>query len=335
MAKPKVILDPLFRKMDQLFSKEELKRLKSFTNLVWGRDGDMPESELARHKQDAAAVICGYWKHGPVRDYPMLKAVIEVGGGLPSPKSLDYRECFSRGIRVMSCAPGFGPAVAEMALALTLACSRTVVETDRRFRDGSEKWEFQESAGSFTLFDRTVGFIGFGSLARNLKALLAPFRCRILVHDPWLPGSHLKDQGVEPRALDDLLKSSKVIYVLAVPSPENRGLLDRKRLGKIGPGSVLILISRSHLVDFDALTELAAAGRFRAGIDVFPAEPLPLDHPIRKVPGVVLSSHKAGAMAEAMRTIGTWTINDLEAVLSGNAPQYLQSAQPEFVRHFA
>ena len=329
--KPLVILDPLFRRMEQLFGPAELSALHNAAEVAWGRDGDMPEAEIAKCRDRAAAVICGYWKHGSPNDYPNLKAIIEVGGQHPSPKSLDYAACFARGIHVLSCAPGFGPAVAEMALALTLGCTRTVVETDRRFRDGSERWEFVETQESFSLYDQPVGFIGFGGLARNLKSLLDPFRCRIRAHDPWLPDSSLREQGVAPAGLEAVLAESKVIFVLAIPSPENRGLLNRRRLELIQPGSVLILISRAHLVDFDALTECVHAGRFRAGIDVFPEEPLPRDHPIRKAPLAVLSSHKAGAMAEAMRLIGKWTVEDLVAILNGEAPRRLQPARPDIV----
>jgi phosphoglycerate dehydrogenase-like enzyme len=91
-------------------------------------------------------------------------------------------------------------------------------------------------------------------------------------------------------------------------------------------------LSRAHVVDFDALTELLAEGRFRAGIDVFPQEPLPKDHPIRKVKHAVLSSHRAGAMHEGLQNIGRLVADDLEAIVAGLVPQRMQVAQPEFIR---
>jgi phosphoglycerate dehydrogenase-like enzyme len=334
MAKPKVILDPTFRPMDQLFSPGDKARLYSLADIIWGRNDEMPPAEMARVAGEVEGIIGGWWRYGEVKDYPRLKAFIEVGGTHPAPDSFDYAAAFARGVKVLSCAPGFGPAVAEMALALTLACSRGVVATDRRFRDGTEKWLFEETADTFTLYGKNVGFIGFGGLARSLKPLLEPFGARFLVHDPWLPEAAVRERGGEPCGLEELLGKADVVYVLAIPSPGNKGLLNRERLALIRPGAVLVLISRSHLVDFDSLTELVGQGRFRAGIDVFPSEPLPKDHPIRKVPGAVLSSHKAGAMAEAMRTIGKWTVDDLEAVLGGREPAHMQVATREFMAHF-
>jgi phosphoglycerate dehydrogenase-like enzyme len=316
--------------MDQLFAAEDLRRLKRGANVVWARNADLPPAELARHR-DADAIICGYWRYGEVSAFPRLKAVVEVGGGLPGPRGFDYADAFRRRITVASCAPGFGPAVAEMALALTLACTRNVVETDRRFRTGRERWEFAETQESFTLFDRTVGFIGYGGLARTLRPMLDPFRVKVLAYDPWQPAARLRAQQAEPCGLDRLLRTARVIYVLAIPTAANRGLLDRRRLSLIRRDAVLILISRSHLVDFKALTDLIRRRRFRAGIDVFPREPLPRSHPIRRTPWTVLSSHKAGAMDEAMKLIGRWTVDDLLAVLRGRKPTHMQVATPALV----
>ena len=132
--------------------------------------------------------------------------------------------------------------------------------------------------------------------------------------------------------IDTLLATSRFIYVLAVPATSNKAFLDRAKLELIRPDAVFLLLSRAHVVDFDALTDLLAAGRFRAGIDVFPEEPLPKDHPIRRVKHAVLSSHRAGAMNESLQSIGHFVADDLEAICSGLVPQRMQVAQPEFIR---
>jgi len=126
--------------------------------------------------------------------------------------------------------------------------------------------------------------------------------------------------------------TSRIIFVLAVPATSNRVLLNREFLNHISAGSVFVLLSRSHVVDFDVLTEMLVEGRFKAAIDVYPEEPLPLDHPIRKLPNVILSSHRAGAIGEALYNIGRIITNDLEAILQGLVPQEMQIAQPEYIQ---
>ncbi|MEM7538286.1 MAG: NAD(P)-dependent oxidoreductase [Chloroflexota bacterium] len=340
--KEKILLDPAFRRMANIFSDEDLARIHAVADVIWAQDEQMPTEQLEAIREDIVAIITGNWRHGDVTRFPKLRAILEVGGGFPSPDSLDYAHCFVNNIYVLSCAPAFGPAVAEMALGLTLACSRQIAWTDRAFRAGGSEpdnepnWSHTEFAteigDTFTLFGRQVGFIGFGGLAQALRPLLEPFGCPIQVYDPWLTDTYLHRQGVEPVDLETLLSTSRVIYVLAVPSSGNKAMLDREKLELIREDAIFLLMSRAHVVDFDALTDLLAQGRFRAGIDVFPKEPLELDHPIRKIHHAVLSSHRAGAMDDSIRNVGTLVADDIEAICQGLIPQAMQMARPEFIR---
>lgn len=328
----KVIVDTHFRRMAETFSPEDTKRLHEIAEVVWAKDEPMPPEAIAEVKDEVVAVVAANWRHGAVSEFPRLRAILEVSGRFPDLDTLDYAACFARGIRVLSCAPSFAPVVAEMALALALASGREIVTNDAAMRTGTEIWWDRKTfAQTRMLFDQPVGFIGFGSIARALKPLLAPFRCPIQVYDPWLADGFLRDQGVTPVALETLLESSQVVFVLATPSAENEAMLNRQRLERMSPDALLVLISRAHVVDFDALTDLLYAGRLRAAIDVFPEEPLPADHPIRRAPNVILSPHRAGGDRNGTTFIGHMVVNDLEAILSGNPPQQMQAAQPEWI----
>ncbi len=332
--KPAVVVDPHFRRMDEIFAPTDLERLYRCVDVVWGNDQPMPLEAAREALVGALAVVCGSWRYGDVlATAPHLRAIISVSGAFPS--GLDYEHCFAHGIRVLSVAPAFAPQVAEMALGMALAASRGIVAGDRAMRSGTEGWLHAGNEDTFLLYGQRVGLIGFGSLARSLLPLLAPFGCSIAVYDPWLVEGYLRSQGVEPVELEQLLETSKVIFVLAAPTAENRALLSRPLLQRIKPGAVLVLISRAHVVDFDALTELVLAGRFKAAIDVFPTEPLPADHPIRTAPGAILSAHRAGSVREGLWEIGRMVVDDLEAIARGLPPQRLQVAQPELIRRYA
>ena len=179
------------------------------------------------------------------------------------------------------------------------------------------------------LYDQPVGIIGYGSIARALHPLLTPFGVTISAYDPWLGDGYLRRQGVTPATLEQLLAASRFIFVLAVPSSENRAMLTRDLLELIPRNAVLVLASRAHVVDFDALTELVLAGRFKLATDVFPVEPLPADHPIRRAEGALLSAHRAGSVAQGMVDLGEMVVDDLEAVVQGLPPRRLQMAEPE------
>ncbi len=332
--KPRVVVDPHFRTVQEIFSPADHARLHAIVEVIWGRDEPMPLDKARAALEDAIAIVSSGWRYGELPDgAATLRAIIDVSGGFPI--TLDYPRCFARGIRVLAAAPAFGPQVAEMALSMALAASREIVAGDRAMRMGAERWNRAGNATTFLLYGQPVGLIGFGSIARCLRPLLAPFGCPIAVYDPWLGDGYLRSQGVEPVELAHLLRTSQVIFVLASPSSENQALLSRDLLAQIQPGAVLVLISRAHVVDFDALTDLVLAGQFKAAIDVFPLEPLPLDHRIRQAPGAVLSAHRAGSVKEGLWELGRMVVDDLEAIAQGLPPQRLQLAQPELVGRFS
>lgn len=317
--------------MEWLFTPADWQRLNTAAEIVWGKDEPISTDAFQTVAADLFAVITCGWRFGPVDALPNLRAILEVGGSHPSPRLLDYAACFQRNIRVLSCAPAFGPVVAEMALGMAIAAARGIVTGDHLMRSGAEGYSRAGNQDAFTLYGKRVGFIGFGGLARALKPLLAPFGCDIHVYDPWLPDAYLRRQGVTPTALDTLLSSCRVIFVLAAPSAENKGLLNRARLELIQPDALFLLISRAHLVDFDALIDLVNQGRFRAAMDVYPDEPVPPDHPVRRSQNTILSAHRAGHVPEDFHAIGRMVVDDLEAMIRGLPPTQMQPAQPEIV----
>ena len=120
-----------------------------------------------------------------------------------------------------------------------------------------------------------------------------------------------------------------MIFVFASVTADNEGFLGRAELERIRPGSVLLLMSRAGVVDFDALVELVAAGRFRAATDVWPEEPVAADHPARRTEGLLLSPHRAGGMREAFLEIGRLAVADLELILRGLPPVCCKRAERE------
>lgn len=328
---PIVLLAPHFRTLDEIFDPRDLERLASFSRIVWGRDDPLPERELDALLPEVWAWVGTHHPLPPERlaRAARLRAVIDVAGGFP--ETIDYAGCFARGIRLLSCAPAFAEQVAEMALALALAGGRGIVREHEAMRRGDEVWMHDRVGWDATLHRQQVGLIGFGSLARSLLPLLAPFRCQIRVFDPWLPPTLIEAHGCAPASLDEVIESSRVLFVLAIPTPENRGLLSRERIARMPAGALLLLMSRAHLVDFDALVEALEAGRIAAGIDVFPEEPLGSEHPVRQAPNLILSSHRAASILAERRAIGRMVVDDLQLLARGLPPTQLQRAEPELI----
>ena len=327
----KVIVAPYPRTMREIFADEDLERLGEIAELVWARDEALPAQALDAALPDAWAVIGldPALDAARLRAAQELRAIIEVGGHFPS--TIDYAECFARGIRVLSCAPAFAKQVAEMALGMTLASCRGMIEAHLAVQAGREEWQ-GDLRGDFSLFGQRVGFVGFGAIARELVTLLAPFGCSIDVFDPWLTRSVIEGAGGRPSSLEALMSQSRVVFVLATPTPENRGLIGRKLIATMPQDALLVVISRAHLVDFDAVVEAADAGRIRAAIDVFPTEPMPATAPVRAAANLLLSPHRAASIRRERQAIGRMAVDDLELMARGLPPLVLQVAQPEAIR---
>ena len=321
----KIILDPHWRTMDELFSPASRNRLAEH-DVVWGQDDPMPDDIYSAALPDTEVLIASTPKVSveTLAKAPKLKSVIEVSGAFPD--TIDYAACAERGVEVLSCAPGFRSAVAEMGVAIALASCRGLVREDRAFRLGDEQWLEDCPDTDFTLFGSHIGFVGFGQIAQETARLLAPFRPVLQAHDPWLPPNVAGQFGVNLVDLTSLASWAQILFVTAVPTAENAGLIDSEVLATMPDQALLVILSRAHLVDFDAVVREAASGRIKVATDVFPSEPLPKDHPIRKLPNVILSPHRAAAVKGGRHLIGEMICDDLEAIQNGSSKRRLLRA---------
>lgn len=320
-----VILDPHWRTMDELFSPSAQAQLAKF-DIIWGKDAPIPEEVLQENlpKTDVLVAASPMVTDKTLALAPKLKAVIEVSGAFPD--TIDYAACAAAGVEVLSCSPGFRSSVAEMGLAMTLAATRGLVREHEAFRTGKERWLQDCVQTDFTLFGAPVGFVGFGQIAQEMARLLAPFGVEILVYDPWLPDHVAKDFDVRNTDLKSLAATSKVLYVTAVPTAENEGLISADFLAAMADHSVLVILSRAHLVDFEAVVAQAKTGRLTVATDVFPTEPLAADHVLRTLPNVLLSPHRAAAVSGGRHLIGDLLLQDLRAIELGDPRRQLTVA---------
>lgn len=333
MNPPVILFDPSPRTASLIFAgdmQQRFERLGRVIGLEESKAGKLPAELVEATLPDVVAIV-GHTDLDAARlaRAVKLKVIINVEGNFA--QNVDYAECFRRGIQVLSIAPVFAQPVAEMALGMALDLARGITRADRLMREGKELYGLAGARDCFVLRGASMSFIGCGNLGRALIPLLAPFRPRLSIYDPWLPDSTVRELGGEPASLEDALRKPRVIFGLAGVTEENRGLLSRARLETIRSDAIFLLMSRAGLVDFDALLDLVAAGRFRAATDVFPEEPLPAGSRARQIPGLHLSSHRAGALPTTLAAIGEMVVDDLTLIIQGLPPQRLQPARVETV----
>jgi phosphoglycerate dehydrogenase-like enzyme len=323
-----ILLDPFPRRIGRIFDEPTRRRLEGLGRVLWHDGAPAPAEHIDRHLPEAIALIGqSPLDRARLDRAPRLRAVFNVESNfLPN---IDYAECHRRGIPVLSTAPVYARPVAEMALGMAISLARRIHEADAALRAGRE---FKgDNHDSFLLHGKPLAIVGFGNLGRALLPLLAPFSREILVHDPWVHPAVLRDLGVEPAPLDDCFARARVVFLLAAATAENAGRIGREQFERMQPASVVVLASRAAIVDFPALLAAARSGRIRAGIDVWPEEPVPPGEPGRSTPNTLIQAHRAGSIPEIQPLIGQFVADDLEAVLAGLPPQRCQRATLETV----
>jgi phosphoglycerate dehydrogenase-like enzyme len=331
MTKPIIVVDPQPRGLREIFEPRTRARFEQLGELVvHDGPGRMPAERIERYLPEMALLI-------GQTDMPKerleraknLRAIINVETNFL--QNVDYETCFQRGVHVLAPSSAFARPVAEMALGMAIDLCRGVTAADRAFRAGREKWLLDAAEGCFSLYGSAIGLIGFGDLARAFVPLTIPFHCPVKAYDPWVSDHIMEGLGVSAASLDEVLSTSRVIVVFAGVTSENQGFLGRREFELIKPGSVFLLMSRAAVVDFPEFLAQIEAGRFRAASDVFPIEPVAADDPARKVEGLLLSAHRAGALADSLFEIGRQTVADAELILRGLPPLSCRRAQRETV----
>jgi len=330
--RPLVILRPDPQPVDRIFTPAALAELHRRFEVA-DLSGDTGDEAFDRLLPRAFAII-------GQPDLPnerleragQLRALLNVEGNFYP--NVDYPTCFERGISVLGCGPAYAQAVAEFALGLALDLARGISREDRAFRAGDEHYLGAATHDSILLRHSRIGLIGYGNLGRALHRLLVPFNATITVFDPWLPEAVLREADVIPADLDEVLGTSEFLFVLAAVTDANQHLLGPDQLDRVADGARLVLVSRAAVVDYDALIDRVEQGRFLAGIDVWPTEPLPAEHRARNLEGLVLSPHRAGGIPAAFQQIGDMALDDLTSISRGLPPTRMQAAARELVGRY-
>ena len=329
-ARPLVLCAPEPRTLDLIFRPGALADLRARYRLVETTAAEVASLDDA--VLGAARYILG---QPPITDAALarlgqLRAVLNVESNLLD--NMPYEEVFRRGIHVLTTGSAFAVPVAEIGLGFAIDLARGIGAADAAFREGREAWGGEGNAGARLLTGSRIGIVGFGDLGRALNRLLAGFRAQVQAHDPWLPASVLRDHGVEPVALDDLLATSDTVFVVASVTTQSAGFLGAPHFARMKRGAAFILLSRAGVVDFDAMLDAVEEGRIVAASDVWPEEPLPMGHRARQMPGLIRSAHRAGALDQAFKAMGDMVLEDMALMDEGLPPVRLKRAERETAR---
>jgi D-3-phosphoglycerate dehydrogenase len=236
--------------------------------------------------------------------------------------SLDAKALAERGIPISHTGAGNGAAsTVELTWGLILAAARSLSKAERNMRSG--KWHQGLPAG-MALGGKRLGLIGAGGIGARVGAIGKAFGMEVAAWSQNLTPEKAAAAGARYLSKDELLSTSDVITIHMVLSDRTKNLVGKTDLKNIKPGGILVNTSRGPIVDEAALLEWLKSGAGHAALDVYDREPLPAEHPLRKLENVTLSPHLGYVNEENYRTFYRDTVENVAAWLAGKPIRMLQ-----------
>jgi phosphoglycerate dehydrogenase-like enzyme len=205
-------------------------------------------------------------------------------------------------------------ATAELTLALVLAAQRELPRMIGNQERGT--WESFEATG---LADKRVVMLGFGGVAKAIADRLLPFEVELVP----VASRARKEDGIDVRAIEDLpelLPTADILVIVLPGGAETRHLIDDAALAALPDGALVVNVGRGPIVDTDALVDHVSRGRIRVASDVFDPEPLPADHPLWTLPGVLIAPHVGGRSGAMRPRIAKLVATQAERMARGEEP---------------
>lgn len=265
-----------------------------------------------------------------------------TGHGIP------YAKCQSRGIPVIESTRAWSQSVAECAFGLALSSLRRTAQWHLKMATGEKLWDWENPiwgpeklpvAHQFCddpdfvngdLGTKQIGVIGLGQIGGKIAKWCSVFGATVMGFDPFVPDELLQEWDVERADMDTLVDRADIVFVSVPPTPSARHLLNRERIYHLRKGALVVIITRAHAVDMDALRERIVKDELAGAFDVYDREPVPIDDELRNRDNVVHTPHIAGRTEDANLRVADMIVDDFERVLKGEKP--LGALTPEAIK---
>ena len=244
-----------------------------------------------------------------------LKIISRWGVGYDA---IDIAAATAHGI-VVAYTPGLlNETVADFAFALLLSVARRVHIGHASMSQG--KWE---AAWGSDVFGKTLGILGCGRIGQAMARRATGFGMRLLAHD-IRRDTNIGDLPIQYVSLAELLAESDFLSLHAALTPENHGLLGEQQLRSMKPTAYLINTARGAMVNETALARALREGWIAgAALDTFTVEPLPIEHPLRTAPNLLLTPHLASFARETGERVSVTAAQAIVDLMQGRKPQFV------------
>ena len=238
-----------------------------------------------------------------------LKIIARCGVGLDN---VDIIEATKRGIHVTNSPEANIISVAELTVGLIIASARNLIKGNNSLKQ--KKWDRSALTG-IELYEKTLGFVGFGRVARLVASRMQSFGMKIVFFDPYIDESTQNETKLE---LDELLQQSDVVSLHVVKNKETINLISKEKLSLMKQDAIIINTSRGGVVDESEVLRLVDNGKlFSAALDVYEQEPPEYTTQLTESDSITLP-HLGASTREAQLKAGSDTVQNVMSILNGD-----------------
>ena len=260
---------------------------------------------------DAIMVRQGQINAHVINASPKLKVIVKHGVGVDN---VDIAAAAARGVPVLRSMGSNALAVAEHAIALSIALLKQLPTLDKAIKGGA--WPKPSFIGR-DIAGSVIGLVGFGSIGKETGRLAAALGMSVLVFDPMVPQA-AADCGFEPVQLDDLLARADIVSLHCPLTTGTRHLINAARIEQMKPHAIIVNTARGGIIDEAALCQALARKRIAgAGLDSFSVEPPPADSALWAMDNLLVSPHVAGVTEGSAVQMAETAARHIISVLDG------------------
>jgi D-3-phosphoglycerate dehydrogenase len=308
--------------------KPGMEALESKANLIITNNGDSSMILDQLEKADGFILRIGKIDRKAIEACKKLKVITRPGVGVDN---VDVASATENGIPVVICPSTNSRAVAEHTLALILALSKNIVESDTETKKGNftirNKYKAQDVQG------KTISILGFGNIGREVANLCSAIGMKVLAYDPYVSSDFVTSMGYEhSTGLLEAITAGDYISLHMPSMPETRSIIGKEQFEAMKSTAYFINCARGDIVDETALIEALQNGIIAgAGIDVTTDEPMSAKHPLMNLSNCIVTPHMAAQTRETTTKMVLMAVEGTLAVLRGEKWPHVKN--PEVYQH--
>jgi D-3-phosphoglycerate dehydrogenase / 2-oxoglutarate reductase len=264
---------------------------------------------------------------------PNLLVVSTNGAGFDT---VNVKDCTEAGVLVINQTGGNAEAVAVHVLAMMLALSKQIVQTNHALRRGTMR-DRNVFLGN-DVKGRTIGIVGIGNVGRRIAELCRGLLgMQVIACDPYLDDETIAARGAVKVSLDELLRRSDFVSINCPLDEGTRGMIGAREFALMQPHAYFIATARGFIHDERALAEALRSKTIAgAGVDVWDKEPPAADHALLQFDNVIATPHTAGMTRETRANMGRIAAEQLVMTLDGKRPPRIVNPQvwPAYAKRF-